>query len=732
MELADHQAEARPAGSGIRLETLGPVRLMGPDAAGCARVLAQPKRLALLAYLAVPPGGERVSRDRILATFWPEAPTGRARGNLRASLHFLRRQLGGALIVGRGNTVGIAPGQLECDARLLLAGSPGDAPEALLGLYRGEFLDGLYVREAPEFEHWVDRTRAVLRARATELAWGLAAAAEAAGQWISATRHARRAAELAVDVEGATQRLIRLLVRAGDAAAAVAEYERLANRLEEEFEIAPSPETTALVAPLRLRPAGRGGGAEGASVESGHPRSLAVLPFGDLSDGSGAYLASGLLEDLLTALASLRGVRVVSRTSVRQFAARPPTSLAAVREALGVDLVVEGSVQLQEDRCRITVQLIDAREDRHLWAESYDRRLTDVFAVQSDIALRITRALAVELSPREHHRLRRPPTSSVRAWQLYLRGREVWSRRTAHDAGRAALLFRQALELDDRFAAAWAGLADAGLVAAAHGGLPLAEATRAARENIQRALECDPGSGEAHATLGLILTFFEWDHRAAAVEYRRAIELSPGYAMAHAWYGNWLCAYEEPERGLAELGTALDLDPLSPLVTDSLGLALLHLGRPGEAEEKFRQALALDPDFWRARFDLALCSARRGDLSAAAQELARVWAAGGWGADPGDATEAARRLEEDPRGALEWLITRARSGGRGGTLHVGEVVLLMMLGRGEEALAVLEAGRHEPWLGPMIMYASVLDPLAGDARFRRLMEKAGLLLPRWR
>lgn len=731
--MADHQVDGRAAGAGIQLATLGPVRLAGPDAEACARVLAQPKRLALLAYLAVRPAGEGVSRDRILATFWPERPAGRAQGNLRAALHFLRRQLGGELIVGRGSTVRIAPRFFRCDATRLLAGREGEPPDVLLGLYRGDFLDGLYVREAPDFEHWVDRRRAALRARATELAWSLASSSEASGQWISATRYARRAADLAVDVEGATQRLIQLLVRAGDAAAAMAEYERLAARLEEEFGIAPSPETTALIAPLRSRPARLDSVAPAKRAQGGTAlaRSLAVLPFEDLSDGSAAYLASGLLEDLLTALAGLRGVRVVSRTSVRRFAAQPPTSLAGVREVLGVDLVLEGSVQQHGDRCRITVQLIDVRQDRHVWAESYDRDLTDVFAVQRDIALRVTRALAVEVSPREHHRLRRAPTTSLRAWRLYLRGREVWGGRTAHDAARAALLFQQALELDDRFAAAWAGLADARLVAAVHGGLPLAEATRDAKENIQRALECDPASGEAHATLGLILTFFEWDHRAAGVEYRRAIELSPGYAMAHAWYGNWLCVFEEPEQGLAELATALDLDPLSALVTDSLGLALLHLGRFPEAEEKFRQALALDPEFWRARFDLAVCCASRGDLHGAARELVRVWVAGGWGADPADAAEAARRAGDDPRGALEHLLQSARSQKEDGTIRMSQVVLLMMLGRHEEALAVLDAGRHERWLGSLFMYAPVLDPLARRASFRRLMDDAALLIPRW-
>lgn len=323
-----------------------------------------------------------------------------------------------------------------------------------------------------------------------------------------------------------------------------------------------------------------------------------------------------------------------------------------------------------------------------------------------------------------------PPTTSVRAWQLYLKDREVLGRRTARDAAQAATLFRRALEIDDRFAPAWVSLADAQLVGAAHGG-PI-DAFRGARQHIQRALDCDPESGEARATLGLIHSFFEWDSAAAGREYRRAVELSPGYATAHMWYGNWLCAYERPEEGLAEFAIALDLDPLSPVVNDSLGLALLHLDRLGEAESQFRQTLDLHPDFGRARFGLAVCCARRGDLRAATSEMVQAWAAGSWGADPRDASAATRLLEQDPGAALEHLLRSARSHRGAHALRMAEVVLLMLLRRHDEAVEALLLGRHDRWLGLLTMYAPILDPLAGDPRFRRLMEEVGLLLPRWR
>ena len=717
----------------FELTTLGPIGLVGPDAAGCARVLSQSKQVAILAYLAARPSGERVSRDRILATFWPESSMTRARGSLRTALHRLRRDLGPALIVASGERVGIAPEALSCDASRLLGNWEDASPESLLGLYRGEFLDGLHLGGAPDFERWVDRMRAALRARVTELAWMLSARAESAGEWITAARHARRAADLAVDVEGATQRLIGLLDRAGDRAAAVAAYERLASELEREYGLAPSPETVALIAAVRKRVAvGRPGSTPSPPAAERGPRVLAVLPFADLSGGAGAYLAQGLSEDLLTALSPMHDARVISRTSVRRFASSPPASMRAVREQLGADVVVEGSVQVHEGRCRITVQLIDARRDEHLWAETYDRALTDVFEVQSDVALRIARALQAELSPREHARLRRPAATTPRAWQLYLKGRELWSRRNARDTERAAALFERTLEIDDGFAPAWAGLADVRMARALFGSASLAEARRGAHEAIERALAIDPESGEARATLGLILTFFDRDRAGAGREYRRAVELSPGYASAHCWYGNWLCLYERRDDGLAELATAVDLDPLSPVVSDSLALALLHVGRQANAESQFRQTLELDPGFWRARFGLAVSLGMRGDRSVAAAELVEVWKAGGWGADPRAAAEAARLLDRDARAALEHLLGSSRSTAGSGSIRMVEIVLLMLLGRDDDVIAALEAAREAPWTGFLILYAPVLDPLAARPRFRRAMEDIRLLLPRWK
>jgi len=715
------------------LTTLGSVRLTGPDAAACARVMAQPKRLAVLVYLAARPAGEPVNRDGILGTLWPEFPTDRAQGNLRNALYFLRRALGGEAIGKQGEALVIAPRTLGCDAAALLDRRSGETPEASLSLYRGEFLDAFHVADAPDFERWVDRTRSALRARAGMIAWSLSAAAEAAGEWISATRYARRAAELSVDVEGATQQVIRLLRRAGDGAAALAEYGRLVLRLEEEFSIPPSPETEALVADIRTHRPSRAVPTGGEGFR-GRAHSLAILPLRELGPADGAYLATGLTEDLVTALARLRGIRVVSRASVRRFAKSPPTSMRALQEALGADLVLDGSVQVGGERCRIAVQLIDARTDDLLWAETYDRDLVDVFAVQSDVALRIARTLEAELSPREHRQLRRPATASLRAWQLYLKGREVVGRRDPREAARAITLFRRALEEDEGFALAWVGLADALLVRTTTGAGDWTEATRSATRAVHRALECDPDLGEARATLGIIHSFIDWDPAGAEREFRRAVELSPGYATAHQWYGNWLCAFGRAEEGLAELAAAVDLDPLSPPVSEGLGLGLYHAGRVAEAEAQLRQMLERDPDYWRGHVCLAMCRMSAGRPEDAAADLVKAWEAGAYGAAarPAEAREAARRLRRGGENTLEYLVEQVRSrSGESSMLHVVTIVLLMFLGRHDAALAALAAMRRE-WLPLLAWFAPVFDAVAPDPRFRRVMERAGVMLPRWR
>jgi DNA-binding SARP family transcriptional activator len=241
----------------IELRTLGALELRGCDAREVDALVSQPKRLGLLAYLAIatPRGFHR--RDSLLALFWPESDQTHARGALRNALSFLRHQLGEAVIVTRGDEVGLDPATFWCDVTAFLACADAETAEEALALYRGDLLAGFHVTDAPDFEGWLEAERNHLRGRAAEAAWALAAIEERAGNWVSAVGYARRAVTLSPDYEQPACRLIELLDRAGDRAAALQEYETLEGRLAQELQVPPSPETLSVIQAIRTRAAPR-------------------------------------------------------------------------------------------------------------------------------------------------------------------------------------------------------------------------------------------------------------------------------------------------------------------------------------------------------------------------------------------------------------------------------------------------------------------------------------------
>ncbi|MGD8872195.1 MAG: tetratricopeptide repeat protein, partial [Gemmatimonadota bacterium] len=400
---------------------------------------------------------------------------------------------------------------------------------------------------------------------------------------------------------------------------------------------------------------------------------------------------------------------------------------------LRADLVLEGTIHVHADRLRVSAHLVDAKRDENIWVETYELPVTDVFAAQSDVAIRVARALEVQLSPREHRLLRAAPTRSAEAYHLYLRGRDAWSRRRPSDASRAAAFFEEALALDPEFAAAWSGLADAHLVHAQTGVVPLAAAVSETRAAVGRALALDPSSGEARATLGLILVFIDCDHAGGGRELRRAVELSPSHATARQWYGQWLASDGRHDEARAQLEEARALDRMSPAVREGMGLALYFAGRTREAEEQFRDTLASDPDFARAHLDLAVCRGTAGDAEGFLGHFLEAWSAGIYGGAAAEAEAAASLPAGDPADALEFLVDRARARVKSLPMaRMAEILLLVQMDRRDEAVQALEAARRSSHLGFILQFAPALDPLAGDAAFQQLMRDAGLLLPRWR
>ncbi len=341
--------------------------------------------------------------------------------------------------------------------------------------------------------------------------------------------------------------------------------------------------------------------------------SVAVLPFLNLSpDPDNEFFADGIMEDVITQLSKIRSLKVISRASAMRFKGRD-RNLPEVAAALGVATVLDGSVRRAGDRVRIVANLIDATTDRQLWGETYDRQLTDYFAIQTDVALQIVAALQAELSHAERSRIHREPTTSVQAHQRYLQGRFWYTRYTEDGIEKGLEYFRQAVAADPGYALAHTAIAFAyAEIVAGQGGLPLKPevAYQRARESIARALELDPDLGEAHSVLGLLKMTHDFDWAGAEAEFKLALELSPGAADIYDHYG-WLCAaLERYDEALAMVQRAQELDPL--VHRSDVASTLLRAGRYEEALEAARRSIEFDGDHIRGRATMAWACIKTG------------------------------------------------------------------------------------------------------------------------
>ncbi|MGH7549098.1 MAG: protein kinase domain-containing protein [Gemmatimonadales bacterium] len=340
------------------------------------------------------------------------------------------------------------------------------------------------------------------------------------------------------------------------------------------------------------------------------PRSVAVLPFLNLSaDPENEYFADGITEDVIAQLSKVRALQVISRTSVMQFKKREQ-GLREIAAKLEVATLLEGSVRRVGDRVRIVAQLIDAETDQHLWAETYDRQLTDIFVIQADVALHIAAALKAELSPDEKTRIRKEPTSDLQAYQLYLRGRHCFIRYTQEGIGKGIEYFEQAIARDPGYALAYAGMALAYSELGEGGALRPGEAFAQARQAVATALELDSGLGEAHSVLAVLKFECDFDWIGAEQSFKRALELNPSSADTYDYYGRMLSALERYDEAIAALRRAQELDPLAhPL---DIATALLRAGRYDDAVRAARPVIELDPHYARGHATLAWAFLKKG------------------------------------------------------------------------------------------------------------------------
>jgi serine/threonine protein kinase/tetratricopeptide (TPR) repeat protein len=324
-------------------------------------------------------------------------------------------------------------------------------------------------------------------------------------------------------------------------------------------------------------------------------RSLAVLPLTNLSsDSEQEYFADGMTDQLITQLGTINALRVVSRTSVMHYKGTRE-GLTEIAKALHVDAVVQGSVLRAGDQVRITVQLTDAKTDRNLWAQSYDRHAQDIVKLQGDVATAIAWQIRAKLTSTEKARLSDAGTVDPEAYQLYLRGRFFWDQRSPEGFKKALALFHEATERDTSYARAYCGIADTYILLQDYGLLSPDEAYPAARNAALKAVALDKMLAEAHTSVAGILQNYDRDWAESEKEYRLSIELNPNYVTAHQWYGTLLTILSRHDEAIAEERLATELAPVSARVSIDLGYALFHGRRYAEAIEQGQKALELDP-----------------------------------------------------------------------------------------------------------------------------------------
>jgi DNA-binding winged helix-turn-helix (wHTH) protein/TolB-like protein/Flp pilus assembly protein TadD len=391
-------------------------------------------------------------------------------------------------------------------------------------------------------------------------------------------------------------------------------------------------------------------------------KTIAVLPFKNLSGQSGdEYLTLGLADTLITSLGNLRQVVTRPTSSVLKYADADP--LAAGRE-LGVDALLDGRFQRLNDRIRVTVQLIRVSDGAPLWSEKFDEKFTDVFAVQDATAERVSQALALRLSGEETRMLAKTLTVNPEAYQLYLRGRYFWNKRTEEGLKKGREYFERATEKDPGYALAWAGLADSYNLLNTYSLSAPKDSFPKAKAAAQKALAFDDTLAEAHTSLALAIMVYDRDAAGAEREYKRAIELNPNYPTAHQWYAEYLTAQGRFDEAAAEIRRARELDPLS-LITNSVeGFVSYYARRYDQAAAQLQKILELDSDFWPARFILGGTYAAQGSHRLAIAELEKAQQLSGNNssvvAELAWAYAAAGR-KEDARRLLQELSQKAKT-----------------------------------------------------------------------
>jgi DNA-binding SARP family transcriptional activator len=723
------------APSRLEIRLLGPFRITVDGAPVEERHFTRRKPKLLVKLLALQPH-HQLHREQAMELLWPDADPESASNNLHKAIHMARHALEPQLksasashfIHTRGQQVVLrAPGVLWVDAEEFelraaraLQHDRIEAYEEALSLYEGDLLtEDLY-------EDWAAPRREQLRGQYQELLKKLAGLYEERAEYRQSISRLKESVACDPSDEEAHRRLMLIYARLGDRRQAARQYRQCSEALRRELDAEPERATAELHRQI-----------VSGQVETFTPdearkarESLAVLPLVNSSpDPNAEFLSDGITESIINNLSQLPQLRVMARGTVFRYKAQEIDPLRVGRE-LGVRAVLTGRVLQLGDRLVVRAELVDTADGSQLWGEQYDRKPSDVLAVQEEIARKISEKLQLRLTGEEQRLLAKRHTENTEAYHEYLKGRHFWNKRTEEGLRKGIEHFRQAIELDPLYALAYVGLADSYVVLGSFGvgALAPAEAFPRAKEAATKALEIDGTLAEARAALAFSLESYEWDWEGAQREFVRAIELRPDCATAHHWYGlEYLTAVGRLDEALAEIKRAHELEPLSLSINTDFGFIPYLMREYDRAIDEYRKALELDQNFVYTHWKLGLAYEQKAMHGEAIAEFRKAVALSGGSPQAlvllGHACAASGKREEalkvlDELGELS--KHRYVSSYRVAAVHLA-------LGDRARTFEWLERAYRErdSWL-VWLNVDPVLDGLRADRRFRDLVRRVGL------
>jgi serine/threonine-protein kinase len=456
--------------------------------------------------------------------------------------------------------------------------------------------------------------------------------------------------------------------------------------------------------------------------------SLAVLPFENVgADPNTEYLSDGITESLINTLSQLSSLTVMSRSSVFHYKGKDVDPRKAGNE-LGVRAVLVGRVMQRGDNLQISTELVDVSNNSHIWGARYDKKMSDILAVQEEISREISRQLSLKLIGEDEKKLARRSTENIEAYQRYLKGRFHWNRRNESDLWKAVDYFNQAIEKDSEYALAYAGLASTFVILPIYSGLPARDYIPKIEAAAKRAMSLDETLGEPHVALGFSRYSFQWDWDGAEKELKRAIELNPSDPTNHQWYGGYLEQRGKLKDALDEFKRAQELDPLSPIITDNLGEVFFYMEQFDQAIEQYNKTLELDSAFTLAYLDLGELYARQQKFDLAISKLIQVRQISGANSPYGlgDLGYICARAGKNDE-AMKSLNQLVGFSEKGFTQSVQIAVVYGALGNKDRAFEWLERGYQERnWQLGYLGVDPYWEGIRSDPRFTALLKKIGL------